>query len=470
MNIIHIVPEVHPFSNYSSLAATTGSLPRKMAQMGHKVTVISPFYSFVDKEKYNIVPMDLKTWVDVGFTVYEFELFKVVYKDITYIFFKKEELFSRIGIYGSGTFDYADNDIRFGTFMQAAMNYIRYHNIPVDILHCHDWSTALIPVYKKLHHNELPCKTVFTVHSIENLGVFNKFSIESLNLPWDIYNIDNIEYYDNISFLKGGIVFSDSVTTISPSFAKELTSPEYGLGLDRLFENHTEKLVGILNGISYKRWNPEADHLIPATFSINDLAGKAECKKAISKSFGLNPDYPLVSFVSKLLPARGIELIIDAAREFDKLDVNLIIMGHNNPNYTGAFQDIKDNVKNVRLVFGNYSDTCHGVYAASDIVLVPSLYEPCGVSSFIGMRFGAIPVVRNTGGLKDCIADAVKDGVGFVFEDFSVESMMEAINKAAKICRSEKRSETVNKLMGYDNSWLKPTQKYLDLYKSLVEG
>lgn len=470
MNIVHIVSEVHPFSNYSSLAATAGSLPRKTAQAGHKVTVISPLYASVDVQKYDIRSMDLKTWVDVGFTVYEFELFKTVYKDVDYIFFKKDDLFSRAGIYGTGMFDYADNDIRFGTFMQAAMNYVKYHNVPVDILHCHDWATALIPVYKKLHHNELDCKTVFTIHSIENLGVFNKFSIESLNLPWSIYNIDNIEYYDNISFLKGGIVFSDRMTTISPSFAQELTLPQYGLSMDKLFDKHTDKLEGILNGISYKRWNPEKDKFITAEFSSSDLSGKEKCKKEVTGGLGLDPALPLVCFISKLLPARGVELVIEAAREFDKADINLIIMGYNNPNYTKAFQDIKDNVKNVKFICGNYDEQSHNIYAASDIVLVPSLYEPCGVSSFIGMRYGAIPVVRNTGGLRDCVRQAVKDVAGFMFEDFTVEDMMSSVKKAANLYRSEKRTEAISKLMGYDNSWAGPTRKYIDLYESMMEG
>lgn len=470
MNIIHITPEVHPFSNYSSLAATAGSMPRKTAQFGHNVTVLSPFYASVDKEKYDIKSMDLKTWVDVGFTVYEFELYKTAYKDVTYIFFKRDDLFNRAGIYGAGMFDYADNDIRFGTFMQAAMNYVKYHHVPADIIHCHDWGTALIPVYKRLHHNELACKTVFTLHSIENLGVFNKFSLESLNLPWDIYNIDNIEYYDNISFLKGGIVFSDKLTTISPSFAKELTSQEFAQSLDKLFDKHTGKLEGVLNGISFKRWNPESDPLIAGAYNGKNQSGKVACKKELTESLGLNPDYPLVTFISKLIPARGVELIIDAAREFDKENINLIIMGYNNPSYSSAFQDIKENVKNVRLLFGNYGDTSHNAYAASDIVLLPSLYEPCGVGVMVGMRYGAIPVVRNTGGLRDCVADAVKSKIGFMFNDFSVESMMQAVKEAVKLYKSDKYKLAVAELMGYDNSWAKPTQKYIDIYTRLMEG
>lgn len=470
MNIIHIAPEVHPFSNYSSLAATTGSMPRKTAQLGHNVTVLSPFYASVDKDKYDIKPMDLKTWVDVGFTVYEFELFKTVYKGVTYVFLKRDDLFNRVGIYGTGMFDYADNDIRFGTFMQAAMNYVKYHHIPADIIHCHDWGTALIPVYKKLHHNELACKTVFTIHSIDNLGVFNKFSLESLNLPWDIYNIDNIEYYDNISFLKGGIVFSDEMTTISPTFAKELVSQEFTQSLDKLFDKHTDKLEGILNGISFKRWNPETDSLITAKYSRVNMEGKAACKKDVTQSLGLNPDYPLVTFISKLTPARGVELIIDAAREFDKENINLIIMGYNNPSYASAFQAMKENAKNVRLIFGNYVEASHNIYAASDIVLLPSLYEPCGVGSLVGMRYGAIPVVRNTGGLRDCVAEAVKSHIGFMFDDFSVEAMMGAVKDAVKLYKSDKHKKAVEELMGYDNSWAKPTQKYIDIYTRLMEG
>ncbi len=464
MNIIHTVSEVHPFSGYSSLAESAGNLPTEQSRQGHCVTVFSPLYAHVDTEAHNIKSTGLKTWVDAGFTVYEYELFTTEYMGVKYVFFKNDDLFGRSGLYGTGAFDYEDNDIRFGTFCQASMNYIKYHNIPADIIHSHNWQTALVPVYKKLYHGDLRCGTVLTIHSTDPMGVFNKFSMETLNLPWDIYNIDYIEYYDNISFLKGGLAACDLCTTISPTFAGELISEE--TPYDSFFKANAFKIKGVLNGISYLRWNPEKDGLLPANYSAADISGKSECKKEFCRELELDDEKPLLCFITKLIPARGVELILEAVKEFPGTGANLVIMGHSGTEYNSPLAEAK-NTPNVRVILGDYRQSSHKAYGAADIVLVPSLYEPCGISQFIGMRYGAIPVVRDTGGLHDGVQEALKNGVGFVFEDFSVQAMMDAVKKAIALCRSEKREEAVKKLMGFDNSWTGAAKQYTELYKTL---
>lgn len=470
MNIVHITSEVLPFSYAGSMAETLFCLPYAEKRAGHQVTVLSPLYASVDTAKHNIKSLQLKTWVNAGFAVYEFELFETYLNDIRYVFFKNDDLFNRAGLYGMVKFDYADNDIRFGTFSQAALNFVKYHNIDADILHCHNWQTALVPVYKKLNYSDLSCKVVLTIHSVDNLGVFNKFTLEALNLPWDIYNIDNIEYYDNISFLKGGIVFADAITTLSPTFAKELINNGGGIGVEEIFYNHAHKLVGILNGICSMIWNPAEDTNIEKNFSADDISGKNVCKNTLCSELGLDQNLPLVVFIQKMLPERGLDLVLNAAQEFADNNINLIIFGPNSSDYINKIQEIKEKYNNIKIIFNDHANKSQKEYAAADIVIMPSLYEPCGSSLMIGIRYGAVPVARNTGGLVDGSKEAVEKGVGFTFDDFSVEAMMKAVKKAVALITSDKHDEVVKTLLQIDNSWQKASEKYIELYRKIIGG
>lgn len=470
MNIVHITSEVLPFSYAGSMAETLFCLPYAEKRAGHQVTVLSPLYASVDTAKHNIKSLQLKTWVNAGFAVYEFELFETYLNDIRYVFFKNDDLFNRAGLYGMVKFDYADNDIRFGTFSQAALNFVKYHNIDADILHCHNWQTALVPVYKKLNYSDLSCKVVLTIHSVDNLGVFNKFTLEALNLPWDIYNIDNIEYYDNISFLKGGIVFADAITTLSPTFAKELINNGGGIGVEEIFYNHAHKLVGILNGICSMIWNPAEDTNIEKNFSADDISGKNVCKNTLCSELGLDQNLPLVVFIQKMLPERGLDLVLNAAQEFADNNINLIIFGPNSSDYINKIQEVKEKYNNIKIIFNDHANKSQEEYAAADIVIMPSLYEPCGSSLMIGMRYGAVPVARNTGGLVDGSKEAVEKGVGFTFDDFSVEAMMKAVKKAVALITSDKHDEVVKTLLQIDNSWQKASEKYIELYRKIIGG
>lgn len=470
MNIVHITSEVLPFSYAGSMAETLFCLPYAEKRAGHQVTVLSPLYASVDTAKHNIKSLQLKTWVNAGFAVYEFELFETYLNDIRYVFFKNDDLFNRAGLYGMVKFDYADNDIRFGTFSQAALNFVKYHNIDADILHCHNWQTALVPVYKKLNYSDLSCKVVLTIHSVDNLGVFNKFTLEALNLPWEIYNIDNIEYYDNISFLKGGIVFADAITTLSPTFAKELINNGGGIGVEEIFYNHAHKLVGILNGICSMIWNPAEDTNIEKNFSADDISGKNVCKNALCSELGLDQNLPLVVFIQKMLPERGLDLVLNAAQEFADNNINLIIFGPNSSDYINKIQEVKEKYNNIKIIFNDHANKSQKEYAAADIVIMPSLYEPCGSSLMIGMRYGAVPVARNTGGLVDGSKEAVEKGVGFTFDDFSVEAMMKAVKKAVALITSDKHDEVVKTLLQIDNSWQKASEKYIELYRKIIGG
>lgn len=467
MNIIHIASETQPFSSAGSMAETIFCLTRATAKAGHNVTVISPLYASIDIEKYNIKSTSLKTWVNAGFAVYEYEIFETYLNDVRFLFFKNDDLFNRIGLYGMGTFDYADNDIRFGTFCQAALNFLKYHNIESDIVHFHNWQTALGAVYKKLNFPDLQCKTVLTIHSIDNLGVFNKFTIEALNLPWDIYNIDHIEYYDNICFLKGGIVYADAITTLSPTFAEELVLNGGGIGVEEIFIHHADKLTGILNGICSVMWDPSQDTSIPANYSSADISNKQKNKEAVCNELGLDPKKPLVAFIQKLVPERGIELVLDALDEFEKNNINLIIFGPSSTEYNQRLQTIKDKYNNIKVVVTENLNKCQKEYAAADIIIMPSMYEPCGAGILIGMKYGDIPVCRKTGGLIDGTKAPLEKGYAFTFDDFNHNDMFKAVKSAVELVESSKRNDVVKSLMEFDHSWNLTASKYIDLYKKI---
>jgi len=471
MNIVHVASEVQPFSSTSSISEFTGSLPRSFAlSKKHNVSVMSPLYSSIDIVKNKITTTGLKTWVDVGYKVYEYEIFETKYKNVNYLFFKNDELFNRIGLYSAGIFDYSDNDIRFGTFCQAVMNYIKYHDIPIDILHAHNWQASLIPIYKTLHYNDLPCKTVLTIHTVDSLGVFNKFSLETLNLPWDIYNISYMEYYDNISFLKGGIIAADYLTTVSPTFTKELISNDLNLGLDGLFAPYVDKFSGILSGVSENRWNPETDIYLKANYSTKDISGKALCKEAVCKENNLDPKRPLIIFASRLLPAKGTELILESIEEFEKLNCNLLIVSNNASDYHNIFQQLSSSSKNIRFQIGYFKECSHNMLAGADMILAPSLYEPSCIILMIAQKYGVIPIARSTGAALDSVKQAHDLNVGFLFEDFTKEDMMNSVQQALKLYNSTNYSDTVKKIMQIDNTWTKATKEYEKLYLKILTG
>ncbi len=469
MNIVHITPEIYPFTKYTSVSEAVYTLATELA-VDNNVYVFAPLYASIDIEKFNLVPNGLKTWVDASYTVYEYDIFEVEIDNVKYVFFKNDTLFSRIGIYGSGTFDYADNDLRYATFCQAAMNYIKYHDIPADVLHSHEWSTALIPVYKNVNYADMDCKTILTIHSSENIGVFSKFCLESINLPWSLYNINELEYFDGVCFLKGGVVHADYVTTVSPTFANELSKQESGLGLDWLFSKHSNKLGGVLKGINYSILDPENGETTVANFSVDDISGKEKCRQHICEKYGLNPELPVISHVSSFAPTKGVELILDALPDMAKMDANIILLGYNvNPANNTIVCTKNELYDNVRIMMEEETDALIDLFAATDIILAPSLYEPRGEQVMVGVRYGAIPVVRDTGGLADVVSEAVKSGVGFIFEDFKREAMYSALKDAVEIYNSNRREEAVKKLMSLEYSSKNTAKQYRKLYKEITE-
>ncbi len=273
MKIIHIASEVYPFSKTGGLADVTGTLPLWLTSLGCKVIVMSPLYAVVRKKYPDLTPAKIKVWVDIPEGLLEFTLYEYVTKGVQFLFFRQDELFDRPGLYNENGRDYPDNHIRFSSFCMACMNYIKHHQLMPDILHAHDWQTALIPVYHKSFFQDIPAKTVFTIHNLSFQGRFFGITMDALGLTPAHFTTEGLEFHGHPNLMKGAIIYSDLITTVSPSYAEEIQTPAYGFQLDGLLRRYRHKLVGILNGIDDHVWNPETDAMIAHHFNKDDLSG-----------------------------------------------------------------------------------------------------------------------------------------------------------------------------------------------------
>ncbi len=348
-----------------------------------------------------------------------------------------------------------------------------------DIIHCNDWQTGLIPAYLKTIHSKDPLlnnvKTVFTIHNIAYQGLFPHKSFLKTGLPLSIYNPDGVEYYDQFSFLKTGLNYSDIITTVSEKYAEEITTTnEYGYGFEGILRKRKKDLHGILNGVDYTVWNPERDSLIPFRYSAKELPLKREDKKALCKHFKLEYDaeIPVVGIISRFTEQKGLDLIEKTMPELMKENIYLAVLGTGDKKYHKMFEKFKKKYpKKMGLHLGFSEEVAHLIEAGSDIYLMPSKFEPCGLNQMYSLRYGTIPVVRATGGLADTI-DEYKNGKGngFLFDKYDKTAFMTAIKKALKLYKShDDWVKLVRQAMGYDYSWLVSAKKYIELYKTLLK-
>jgi starch synthase len=465
MKIAFVSSEVFPFSKTGGLADVVGALSKETAELGNDVIVLTPLYKSVfDKFSDKIVNTNKKVWVDVPNGLVEFELWATILNKVKFIFFKNEGLFFRQGFYNENGFDYPDNYFRFATFSMAVMNYLKHHDIEPDIIHCNDWQTALIPVYHKSFFNDIKTKTILTIHNLAFQGIFD-INLTSIGLDNSFLIMSKLEFYGKTNYLKGGIVYSDFVTTVSPTYAEEIKTPEYGFGLDGLLKYYDYKLIGILNGIDYEYWNPLTDKLIYENYNTSKMKNKN--KSPLTKEFSLN-DNPLFVMVSRFAEQKGINMILDIGENFNRLNANFIFLGDGTPDFNNKMKNLESLCRNVKVILGYNEELSHKLYSAADFYLMPSIFEPCGLSQMIAMRYGALPVVRKTGGLNDTVKDlSLKEGYGFVFEEAKSDSLLFQINRAIDFYSNIKFDSYVNFVMKIDFSWKKSAKKYLKIYQNL---
>ncbi len=461
--------EAAPYAKTGGLADVVGALPAALERLGLEVTTLIPRYASVQSAPARRVWDSLPVWLN-GIS-YPTSLFAPE-DGRPVLFLDCPPLYIRPGLYGDATGDYPDNAVRFAVLCRAALEVAR-HVFRPDLIHCHDWQTGLIPVYLKTTFANDPTffdiRTLFTIHNLGYRGIFARSALAQIGLDADLFRPDRMEFWGDISFLKAGLVYSDAIATVSPSYAQEIQTPEYGNGLDGLLRDRSADLSGILNGVDYRHWDPETDHFLAANYSSENLDGKKICKRELLREFGLPQtamDRPLIGIVSRLTVQKGADLIAEVAGPLFREDVSLVVLGSGEAGYESLFRQIAEaNPKRAGVFLGYDEGLAHRIEAGADMFLMPSRYEPCGLNQIYSLRYGTVPIVRATGGLDDTI----EEGTGFKFGEYSGEALIGGIRAACRAYRKRGSwTETMRRGMAKDFSWDASARQYSDLYTRLL--
>ena len=476
MNILFISPEVFPFAKTGGLADVVGALPEAIAKKGHKASTILPYYQLVKKNGFKPVPFKKNISVRINNREELFNLLLLKHNGVDVYFIEKNEYYDREFLYGTPQSDYQDNAFRFGFYAKAILASIPYIG-KQDIFHCNDWQSGLVPLYIKTHHKDDPMfnkvKILFTIHNMAYQGLFVKDVIPYLDISWDLFVPSGVEFWDKLSFMKAGMVFSDAISTVSKGYSKEILTPEFGCGLDGLLREKEKNLYGIINGVDYSVWSPDVDKFIAEKYDKNDLSGKAACKKDLAGVFEIkyNAKRPLIAMITRLAEQKGIDLVVNIMKDILK-ESDFVILGFGDEKYNNIFQDLTKKHKGkvgVSIKFDNALS--HKIEAGADMFLMPSRYEPCGLNQMYSLKYATVPVVRAVGGLDDTIQNfnpATKKGNGFKFKDATNEAFLGSIKDAIATFRNKKLWDTLLKnCVSCDYSWESSAEQYLKLYKNL---
>jgi starch synthase len=472
VKILFIASEGLPFSKTGGLADVVEGLPKALVGHGHEVAVVLPRYRGT-KASAVVVP---SVTIALG-PVLRFPAVAdgTIVGGVRYFFVDDPDYFDRDGIYGGRGGDYPDNPERYSEFCRTAIE-ISKRVWPTDVLHCHDWQTALVPLLLRTSYAADPAMKgipiVFTIHNMGYHGQFGRDVLERAGIPASTFNPRGIEFYGNVNLLKGGLVYSDYLTTVSRKYAQEIQTPEFGYGLDGVVRNRANRLVGILNGVDYALWNPERDKLIAANYSVKDLSGKLVCKRALLELFELPSEYlarPVIGIVSRFADQKGFDLIADRAHELMQEDLVLVVLGTGDRKYEDLFRALAAAYPGRVGVKVAYDETiAHQIEAGADMFLMPSRYEPCGLNQIYSLRYGTVPIVRATGGLDDTIEPFDVEqgtGTGFKFGEYSGKALVQCMRQALQYFADEQIWKRIQlNGMVKDFSWKASAAEYLELY------
>ena len=476
MKILFVSTEVQPFIKTGGLADVAYALPKALKEAGVDVRVIMPKYGDISIDYKSNMRLLASYGVNVGWRNQYCGLEYLDYEGVPVYFVDNEYYFKRPGCYG-----FYDDGERFAYFCRAVMESVKHmDDFYPDIIHCNDWHTGMIPLYLKDFYCENPefynTKSVFTIHNLQYQGLFSPAIIEDLfGLNYGYYNDEKIKYNDCVSFMKAGIVYADKVTTVSNTYAQEIQTPYFGEGLDGLLRAYSHKLVGILNGIDYDTNSPKTDKNIAVNYTSKSIARKAICKEDLQQAVGLpkNPDVPVVGLISRLVKQKGIDLITCVMEDILKLDVQLVILGTGDQDYQDFFEYYAYSYPGKVAACMKFDNKLASkIYAGADLFLMPSLFEPCGLSQIIAMSYGTLPLVRETGGLKDTVVpynEYTGEGNGFSFANYNAHEMLNVLQYASL---QFKDKEAWNKLIKqamktrYDRS--RQAKAYMAVYSELI--
>jgi len=475
MKILFVASEVAPFAKTGGLADVTGSLPHELKLQGHDVRIIMPFYKTVTKGDFLIRKIRKSVEIPLAGSLYKGLLRHTLLADIPVYLLENKELFYRDYLYGSPAGDYPDNPRRFAFFCRGVLELLRRMDYRPDVLHCHDWQAALIPLLLKYEYAGDPffadMAVVFTIHNLAYQGIFPAAALDEMGLDSSYFDIGRVEYYGNVNLMKGGILTADLINTVSETYCEEILTKEQGSGLEGVIRTRRDALSGILNGIDYSQWDPATDREIYRNYRASAPAGKAADKKNLQKLLGLEQDanIPLVGMVSRMIAQKGFDLLEPLLPDFAAGELQLAIIGTGDAKYVKMFKDIRaKGACNIALHEGFDESLARKTYAGSDIFLMPSHFEPCGLGQLIALRYGAVPVVRKTGGLKDTVVDELDNGKeqdGFSFDEYTPAALWEALTRALQAYRNkEKWKKIMRRGMNSDFSWKQSAAKYEGLY------
>jgi starch synthase len=481
MNIFFLSSEAAPYAKTGGLADVAGSLPGALKRLGINVSVGLPLYRSVREGSFQRqivfrgleVPLAGQRLVgNVHATETE--------DGVPVYFFEREDLFDRPNLYRTAEGDYYDNLERFAFFSRAALLFARGTGIGFDVIHCHDWQTGLVPAYLSTLFRTDPffssTVTLFTIHNVGYQGLFARDKLSVCGLPPETYHPEGLEYWGAISLLKAGIIYSDAVTTVSPTYSREIQTSEFGLGMEGILRNKSAALHGILNGADYSVWHPATDPHIASNYDSDHLSEKIVNKAALLKETGLDSAFlerPVLGITTRLSHQKGCDLLIPILDALARMKVGLVILGEGEERYETGLREAAEKYRGTFSVTIGFDEAlAHRIMAGVDLFLVPSLYEPCGLTQMYALKYGTVPVVRATGGLEDTIEDfdpQTETGNGFKFGPYDAKALLSSLQRAVDLWTDQETWEILMRNgMAADFSWKRSAERYLDLYQSLV--
>jgi starch synthase len=473
MRILMVASEALPFAKTGGLADVLGSLPRALGRLGHSVDVVMPRYRGItagDRVASVTVPL--------GRQVTAAGIFGATADGVRTLFVDHPAYFDRDYLYGAGGHDYADNAERFAFLARAALEWAAAEP-PYDVIHGHDWQAGLVPLLLRTAFAGHPwlgtVPAVFTVHNLAYQGIFEASWLPRLGLGWDLFHVDAMEFWGRISYLKGGIMFSRTITTVSPTYAREIQTPEYGFGFDGILRYRAADLVGVLNGIDYDQWDPSRDPNLTAPFDASNLEGKAAAKRAVLEAYGLAVDEhtfdrPLVGMISRMVDQKGFDLLAALADDLPRLDARFILLGTGERRYEDLWLGLAARYPDrVSARIGFDEGLAHLIEGGADLFLMPSRFEPCGLNQMYSLRYGTVPLVRATGGLADTVRNldpATGEGTGFTFEEYSPQALLGTLRWALSIYQNRELWRRIQQRgMQQDFSWTASAREYVEVYE-----
>ncbi|MCF8032664.1 MAG: glycogen synthase GlgA [Desulfarculaceae bacterium] len=476
MHILFLAPEVWPYKRVGGLAEVAYDLPRALAQLGHTVGVVTPKPRMAPELEDALEPLDVTLEVPVSWKRHQAEVFcQRNPSGVVDYLIGHEHLFDREGLYGNAYGDYEDNAERFIFYSRACLELAKAMDWQVDVFHANDWTTGLVPVYLRTLYADDPhlkkSASLMSVHNLGNQGQFWHYDMPLTGLGWEYFTPEALEFYGQINFLKGGLLFADMISTVSHAYAQEILTPEWGQGLEGVLLARRDRLAAVVNGIDYQLWDPAADQRLIAQYSQDDLEPKQRCRRDLMELYSLDEGQgrPLAAVVGRLEDRKGLDLITAGMESMFELGFNVVVMGYGEDHYHVTLKELAQrNPGRLGVTIGFDMALAHRIMGGVDMLLVPSRYEPCGIHQMQALRYGAVPVVRDTGGLADTVADHTpkNPGTGFKFGPFAMEAMLEALARAREAYQDPAQWKgIVRRGMAQDFSWQAAAPRYVEIYQ-----